>query len=173
MAGRSHSRDFQDGQRRIFEEKGLEHILVDIPASYPGCSGTRTLRDNIADLKAAIASNNRGTQLVQALIKEYPWPVVQFYMEAIQNNAAQSVRGLLKTFAKRFQGQDLEAVDYLDDGTPIALKVTTNEETGDAIFDFNDTGPEHFGNLNCPPAVMYSGIMVRHIPVHLSSIEPT
>lgn len=155
----------------VFDEKGLKHILVDIPASYPGCSGSRTLRDNIADLKAAIASNNRGIQLIQALVKEYSWPVVQFYMEAIQNNAAQSVRKLLKTFATRFQGQDLEAIDYLDDGTPIALKVTINEETGDAVFDFNGTGPEHFGNLNCPPAVMYSGIMVRHIPKLLFWIE--
>jgi 5-oxoprolinase (ATP-hydrolysing) len=147
----------------VFDEQGLRHILVDIPASYPGCSGTRTLRDNIADLKAAIASNNRGIQLISALVKEYSWPVVQFYMEAIQNNAAQSVRELLKTFATRFQGQDLEAIDYLDDGTPIALKVTINEQTGDAVFDFNGTGPEHFGNLNCPPAVMYSGIMVSHM----------
>ncbi|TLD20876.1 5-oxoprolinase (ATP-hydrolysing) [Venturia nashicola] len=127
----------------VFDEQGLEYILVDIPASYPGCSGTRTLRDNIADLKAAIASNKRGIQFTKTLVKEYSWPVVQFYIEAIQNNAAH-----------------LEAIlDYLDDGTPIALKIDINEETGDAVFDFNGTGPEHFGNLNCPPAVMYSGIM--------------
>lgn len=42
-----------------FDEKGLTQILHDIPASYPGCSGTRTMRDNVADLKAAIASNNK------------------------------------------------------------------------------------------------------------------
>lgn len=145
----------------VFDEEGLTKILFDIPGSYPGCSGTRTLRDNIADLKAAIASNNRGIQLIQSLVKEYSWPVVQFYMEAIQNNAANAVREILKVFSKRFEGQDLEAEDHLDDGTPLSLKIKIDSETGDAIFDFTGTGPEHFGNLNCPPAVMYSGIMVR------------
>ncbi|SCV57831.1 related to P. aeruginosa hyuA and hyuB [Fusarium fujikuroi] len=143
----------------VFDEEGLQEILVDIPGSYPGCSGTRTLRDNVADLKAAIASNNRGIQLINALIQEYTWPVIQLYMEAIQDNAAQAVRQLLKQFSKRFEGKQLEATDYLDDGTPLALKITINSDTGDACFDFTGTGPEHYGNLNCPPAVMYSGIM--------------
>ncbi|KAK2008582.1 hypothetical protein LZ32DRAFT_609296 [Colletotrichum eremochloae] len=142
-----------------FDDQGLHKILVDIPASYPGCSGTRTLNDNIADLKAAIASNNRGIQLISALVKEYSWPVVEFYMEAIQNNAEQAVRDLLKSFSRRFEGQDLKAIDYLDDGTPLSLDININPETGDAVFDFEGTGHEQFGNLNCPPAVMLSGIM--------------
>lgn len=146
----------------VFDEEGLIEILYEIPGSYPGCSGTRTLRDNIADLKAAISSNKRGIQLINALIQEYTWPVVKFYMEAIQNNAAQSVRDLLKVFSKRFEGQNLEAVDYLDDGTALSLKVSIDGDSGDATFDFTGTGPEHFGNLNCPPAVMYSGIMVSY-----------
>ncbi|TPX11311.1 uncharacterized protein E0L32_001129 [Thyridium curvatum] len=142
-----------------FDDAGLKEILVDIPESYPGCSGTRTLRDNIADLKAAIAANNRGIQLITALVREYTWPVVEFYMQQIQENAAQSVRELLKVFSKRFEGQDLQAIDYLDDGTPLALKVHIDSETGDATFDFEGTGHEQYGNLNCPPAVMLSGIM--------------
>jgi 5-oxoprolinase (ATP-hydrolysing) len=146
----------------VFDDKGLHEILVDIPASYPNCSGTRTLKDNIADLKAAIASNNRGIQLINTLVKEYSWPVVEFYMEAIQKNAAQSVRDLLKGFSRRFEGQDLQAIDYLDDGTILSLQITVDPESGDAVFDFGGTGPEQFGNLNCPPAVMLSGIMVGH-----------
>ncbi|KAH6879541.1 Hydantoinase B/oxoprolinase-domain-containing protein [Thelonectria olida] len=142
-----------------FDEAGLHKILVDIPGSYPGCSGTRTLKDNIADLKAAIAANNRGIQLINALVKDYSWPVVEFYMQAIQNNAAQSVRDLLKVFSRRFEGQDLSATDYLDDGTPLSLRISIDSESGDATFDFEGTGHEHYGNLNCPPAVMLSGIM--------------
>jgi 5-oxoprolinase (ATP-hydrolysing) len=152
----------------VFDDEGLHKILVDIPGSYPGCSGTRTLKDNIADLKAAIASNNRGIHLINALVKDYSWPVVEFYMEAIQNNAAQAVRDLLKSFSKRFEGQELKAIDYLDDGTPLSLEISIDPETGDAVFDFEGTGPEHFGNLNCPPAVMLSGIMVS--PLHSDDI---
>ncbi|KAL2817015.1 putative 5-oxoprolinase [Aspergillus cavernicola] len=143
----------------VFDDAGLHEILVDIPGSYPGCSGTRTLKDNIADLKAAIAANNRGISLITALVREYSWPVVEFYMKSIQDNAAHSVRQLLKVFSKRFEGHGLQATDHLDDGTPLSLKININSDTGDAVFDFEGTGPEHYGNLNCPPAVMFSGIM--------------
>lgn len=153
-----------------FDEPGLIEVLVDIPASYPGSSGTRTLRDNIADLKAAIASNNKGIHLIRSLINEYTWPVVEFYMKAIQDNASQSTRELLKVIAQKFEGQPLEAVDYIDDGTPLALKITIDQETGSADFDFTGTGPEHFGNMNCPPAIMYSGIMVSSSLPNLSNV---
>ncbi|OJD31864.1 5-oxoprolinase (atp-hydrolyzing) [Diplodia corticola] len=143
----------------VFDEKGLVYHLYDVPGSYPGCSGTRTLRDNIADLKASIAANNRGIHLISSLVKEYSWPVVQFYMEAIQKNAEESVRELLKGFSKRFRGHPLSAIDHMDDGTPLALKITINPTDGSAKFDFTGTGPEAFNNLNTPPAIMYSGII--------------
>ncbi|KAI0015436.1 hydantoinase [Xylariomycetidae sp. FL0641] len=143
----------------VFDEEGLINELYVKPGQYPGCSGTRTLKDNIADLKASVAANNRGIHLIQALVKEYTWPVVKFYMQAIQKNAEESVRTLLKGFSKRFQGHPLKAVDYLDDGTPLALKVTINGEDGSAKFDFTGTGPEAFNNLNTPSAVMFSGII--------------
>ncbi len=44
----------------VFDEVGLTKILFEDPAQYPGCSGSRNLRDNIADLKAAVAANERG-----------------------------------------------------------------------------------------------------------------
>jgi hypothetical protein len=34
----------------------------------PGCSGTRNLSDNLSDLKAQVAANQRGITLVQELI---------------------------------------------------------------------------------------------------------
>ncbi|CAJ2506732.1 Uu.00g079180.m01.CDS01 [Anthostomella pinea] len=143
----------------VFDEEGLIEELYVKPGQHPGCSGTRTLKDNIADLKASVAANNRGIHLIQALVKEYTWPVVKFYMQAIQKNAEESVRTLLKGFSKRFKGHSLKAVDHLDDGTPLALTVTINGEDGSAKFDFTGTGPEAFNNLNTPSAVMFSGII--------------
>lgn len=136
----------------VFDEDGLVDELYTKPGKYPGCSGTRTLKDNIADLKASVAANNRGIHLIQALVMEYSWPVVKFYMEAIQRNAEEAVRALLKGFSERFRGHPLRAVDYMDDGTPLALKVTINGEDGSAKFDFTGTGPEAFNNLVSFPA---------------------
>ncbi|KAF3762591.1 putative 5-oxoprolinase [Cryphonectria parasitica EP155] len=150
---------FKMVKQGVFDEEGLIDELYVKPGKYPGCSGTRTLKDNIADLKAAVAANNRGIHLIQALVKEYSWPVVQFYMEAIQKNAEDAVRTLLKGFSERFRGHPLKAVDYMDDGTPLALKVTIDGDSGSAKFDFTGTGPEAFNNLNTPSAVMYSGII--------------
>ena len=46
------------------------------------------------------------------------------------------MRNLLKEVAKT-RGTELEAKDYLDDGSPIQLKVKINEKEGSAIFDFD------------------------------------
>ncbi|KAF5005072.1 hypothetical protein FDECE_8488 [Fusarium decemcellulare] len=163
----------------IFDEVGLIKHLYDEPASYPGCSGTRTLSENIADLKAAVASNQKGIELIRALIKEFTWPVVQLYMHAIQDNAAQSVRDLLKQFAARYEGGVLEATEYNDDGIPFKLKVTIDKSTGEAVFDFTGTGPEHSGNLNAPPTCSYSVIMYclrsmisTDIPLNQGCLKP-
>lgn len=146
----------------VFDEQGLIKHLYDDPASYPGCSGTRTLSDNLADLKAAVASNQKGIELIRDLIKEFTWPVVQLYMKGIQENAAQAVRELLKSFATQYEGGVLEATEYNDDGIRFQLKVTIDKDSGEAVFDFTGTGPEHSGNLNAPPTCSYSVIMVSH-----------
>ncbi|KAL5334404.1 Hydantoinase B/oxoprolinase-domain-containing protein [Aspergillus crustosus] len=163
----------------IFDEPGLVRRLYDEPASFPGCSGTRTLTENIADLKAAVASNQKGIELIRSLIKEFTWPVVQLYMHAIQDNAAQSVRELLKQFAAKYEGGILEATEYNDDGIPFKLKVTIDKGTGDAVFDFTGTGPEHSGNLNAPPTCSYSVIMYclrcmisTDIPLNQGCLKP-
>ena len=51
------------------------------------------------------------------------------------------------------------ASDIMDDGSPICLAVTIDRRDGSATFDFSGTGPEMYGNLNAPPAVVYSAII--------------
>ena len=128
-----------------FNEKRMVELLHTEPAQYPECSGTRCLADNINDLKAQVAANQKGINLISTLIRDYGEDVVQFYMKNIQDNAELSVRNLLKDVSKRFEGQDLSAVDYMDDGSPIKLKITINAEKGEAVFDFDGTGPEVYG----------------------------
>ena len=60
----------------------------------------------------------------------------------------------------------MKAVDYLDDGSPIALKVTIDTESGDATFDFTGTGPEVRGNLNAPISVVHSAIIYWWVKSH-------
>ena len=162
-----------------FDEKRITELLYDEPAQYPECSGTRCLADNLNDLKAQIAANQKGINLIGALIEDYGEDVVQFYMQNIQNNAEKSVRELLKEVSKKFEGQDLQAVDYMDDGSPIALKISIDSEKGEAVFDFEGTGPEVYGNINAPEAVTYSAIIYclrclidQDIPLNQGCLKP-
>ncbi|MCJ1297881.1 hypothetical protein MMC08_000669 [Hypocenomyce scalaris] len=162
-----------------FNEKRITELLYDEPAQYPECSGTRCLADNLNDLKAQIAANQKGINLISALIEDYGEEVVQFYMRNIQDNAELSVRDLLKDVSKRFEGQDLSAVDYMDDGSPIKLKITINADKGEAVFDFDGTGPEVYGNTNAPQAVTYSAIIYclrclisEDIPLNQGCLKP-
>ncbi|CAG8509217.1 4459_t:CDS:10, partial [Scutellospora calospora] len=127
-----------------FDVDGFTNILLHEPARYPKCSGTRCLRDNISDIKAQVAANHKGINLVKTLIQEYGLDVVQAYMMHIRKNAELSVRNLLKKVEQRLGKNILKAVDYMDDGTPIELQITIDEKDGSAIFDFTGTGPEVF-----------------------------
>ena len=142
-----------------FNEQRMIQLLYEEPSDFPECSGTRCLADNLNDLKAQIAANKKGIGLIEALIDEYGEDVVQFYMKSIQSNAESSVRDLLRDVSRRFKGRELAAVDYMDDGSPIALKIDIDAERGEAIFDFEGTGPEVYGNTNAPEAVTYSAII--------------
>ncbi|KKK12268.1 hypothetical protein ARAM_002686 [Aspergillus rambellii] len=143
----------------VFDEERMIELLVHKPAQYPGCSGARCISDNLSDLKAQIAANTRGITLIQALFAEYGVDTVQKYMYAIQATAETAVRNLLKDLHHRFGGKPLEAVDYMDDGTPIRLKVTIDGTDGSAIFDFEGTGPQVYGGWNAPIAITHSAII--------------
>ncbi len=125
-----------------FDEEGIIKILSDEPAQYPSCSGTRTLSDNLSDLHAQVAACHRGVVLINALVAEQSLEVVQYYMHAIMRTAERAVRDLLRHVSKKFGGKPLEAVDWLDDGTALRLKVTIDERDGSAEFDFTGTSAQ-------------------------------
>ncbi|KAK0638822.1 Hydantoinase B/oxoprolinase-domain-containing protein [Cercophora newfieldiana] len=162
-----------------FNEKRVVELFYKEPAQYPGCSGTRTLADNINDLRAQVSANQKGISLIETLIEEYGEPSVQFYMTAIQNNAELQVRNLLKGVSERFSGKDLSAVDYMDDGSPIRLRITIDADKGEALFDFTGTGPQVYGNINAPEAISYSAIIYalrcmisEDIPLNQGCLKP-
>ena len=162
-----------------FDEEKIVELFYREPAKHPGSSGTRCLADNINDLRAQVSANKKGISLIESLIDEYGEPTVQFYMVSIQDNAEQCVRKLLKDMHERFAGRDLSAVDHMDDGSPIQLKVTIDPDNGEAVFDFEGTGPEVYGNINAPEAVTYSAIIYglrcmisEDIPLNQGCLKP-
>ncbi|XP_045604599.1 5-oxoprolinase [Procambarus clarkii] len=146
----------------IFQEEKLIEALM-APSKIPGSSGTRNLQDNLSDLRAQVAANHRGIQLVNELIDYYGLDVVQAYMSHIQSSAELAVQELLKEVGSRIFRKtgiaSLHAIDYMDDGSPIELTVNINIEKGTAVFDFEGTGPEVWGNCNAPKAITVSAVI--------------
>ncbi|BFZ53700.1 hypothetical protein PYCC9005_000730 [Savitreella phatthalungensis] len=184
-----HSRElFQEGatitseklvSKGRFDEQRITRLLSEEPAKYPGCVGTRCLTDNISDLKAQLAANQKGIRLISALMNEYGQDAVQFYMRSIQENAEACVRAMLKEVCARSEGRRLEATDYMDDGSPIKLSISIDPDKGEAVFDFAGTGPEVYGNTNAPEAVTFSAIIYclrclvnQDIPLNQGCLKP-
>lgn len=71
------------------------------PTGVKDATGTRNLADNLSDLKAQVAANQKGIQLVLELIDSYGLHVVQAYMAYIQQNAEVAVRDMLKEIARK------------------------------------------------------------------------
>ncbi|CAM9540519.1 unnamed protein product [Chrysoparadoxa australica] len=144
-----------------FDEEGISELLK-APGKVPGNSGTRNLADNLSDLKAQVAANKRGVVLMGELVGEYGLLVVSAYMGHIQETAEMAVRDMLVSFSEAQGLKEVDSVtacDFLDDGTPINLRVTIDRGSRSAVFDFDGTGHEVCGNLNAPPAVTASAVI--------------
>ncbi|KAL1500984.1 hypothetical protein ABEB36_006393 [Hypothenemus hampei] len=146
-------------------------------------AGGRNVQDNISDLRAQVAANKKGIDLVCELIDQYGLKVVQAYMHHIQSNAELAVRDMLREVAKqaisRTGSAELTYTDRMDDGSPISLKVSLEQESGSALCDFTGSGPEVWGNCNAPRAVVLSALiyclrcMVGHdVPLNQGCLAP-
>jgi len=151
----------------IFQEKGITDLLlapgrIEPRSGRPAISGTRALADNISDLKAQVAANQKGIELVLEMVDHYGLSVVQAYMNHVQAAAEEAVRNSLKALSKSKGLEEVGSVhaeDRMDDGSPIRLKLTIDRKDGGAIFDFSGTGHEIWGNCNAPKAVTKSAIL--------------
>jgi len=151
----------------LFQEEEIADLLL-APGKLtpqpgrPAIAGTRLLADNVSDLKAQVAANQKGIELVLEMVAHYGLEVVQAYMGHVQDAAEAAVRSRLTelSLSKGMQAKDtVRAVDYMDDGSPIVLSLTIDRADGSAVFDFAGTGPEIWGNCNAPAAVTRSAIL--------------
>ncbi len=134
---------------------------------------SRNVADNLADIAAQVAANQRGAHDLARLVERYTLPVVTAYMSHIQNAAERKMRAALA----RLGDGEYRFLDHLDDGSPIAVAVTI---AGDgATIDFSGTGPVLFGNLNANRAIVTAAVMyclrcliAEEIPLNQGVLTP-
>ncbi len=142
---------------------------------------SRIIEDNISDLRAQVAANNQGIELIQDLIKTYSLELVMKQMQLIQENAELAVRNLLKNLVLELNVEHAKfsASDFLDDGSEIKLSVKINPSDGSAVFDFSGSSAQLASNLNTPPAVTSSAVLYalrsminKEIPLNQGCLKP-
>ncbi|MBS3649167.1 hydantoinase B/oxoprolinase family protein [Pseudaminobacter sp. 19-2017] len=151
-----------------FREAELTELLTNHP--YPA----RNPRQNIADLKAQIAANEKGVAELRKMVDHFGLPVVEAYMVHVQDNAAESVRRVLDRLP------DLAQYAYsTDTGQTIRVKITVDREKREATVDFTGTSPVMKNNFNAPEpvtraAVLYAfRVMVEgSIPMNAGCLRP-
>ncbi|XP_054803487.1 5-oxoprolinase 1-like [Prosopis cineraria] len=158
-------------EKGVFQEEGIVKLLKFPSADEAPCKipGTRRIEDNLSDLRAQIAANQRGINLIGELIEQYGLETVQDYMKYVQLNAEEAVREMLKSIGPKIRSQTaglgngntitVEEEDCMDDGSVIHLKLTVDSDKGEAIFDFSGTSEEVYGNWNVPEAVAAAAVI--------------
>ncbi|MBU0673786.1 MAG: hydantoinase B/oxoprolinase family protein [Proteobacteria bacterium] len=165
----------------VLQEEGLQRLLLrkDDPDHLARSFPARNIADNLADLKAQVAANRKGVNLLKAMIDRHSLPTVLAYMGHIQDNAELAVRVMLKKLCRGGHPTILAVEDFLDDGSPIRINVTIHPDTGNVCFDFRGSGQEVPGNCNAPRAVTASAIIYvlrclihENIPLNQGCLNP-
>jgi 5-oxoprolinase (ATP-hydrolysing) len=134
---------------------------------------SRNPRQNMADLKAQIAANEKGVQELTRMVQQFGLDVVQAYMRHVQDNAEESVRRVITRL------KDGEFTLKIDNGSEIKVKVTVNHQARSAIIDFTGTSPQQNNNFNAPRAICFATVLYvfrslvdDDIPLNTGCLKP-
>jgi len=138
-----------------------------------GAFPSRNPQQNLADLKAQIAANQKGGQELGKMVAQFGLDVVQAYMAHVQDNAEESVRRAITRL------QDGEFTLPLDNGAQIRVVIRVNAAERSAEIDFTGTSPQQSNNFNAPTAVCMAAVLYvfrtlvdDDIPLNAGCLKP-
>ena len=133
--------------RGRFREAELVDVLTDHP--YP----VRNVRQNVADLKAQIAANEKGVADLRKMVDDFGLDVVEAYMGHVQDNAAESVRRVIDALS------DCAYSYETDSGQVIKVRISVDRDARTATVDFTGTSPVMKNNFNAPEPVTRAAVL--------------
>ncbi|MCH8240383.1 MAG: hydantoinase B/oxoprolinase family protein, partial [Proteobacteria bacterium] len=154
----------EDGRFREAESRALL-----AGAKYPA----RNPDDNIADLKAQVAANEKGVAELRAVIAHFGLKTVHAYMGHVQDNAEESVRRVIDVL------KDCSFQVEMDQGTHIRVAITVDKKARTATVDFTGTSPAQNNNFNAPEPVTRAAVLYvfrvmvdDRIPMNAGCLKP-
>ena len=119
-------------------------------AIYPA----RNAEQNIADLRAQLAANEKGVQELHKMVRQFGLETVLAYMTHVQNNAEESVRQVIDVLS------DGSFTYPMDNGQHVSVAISIDREERSAVVDFTEsTSPQGANNFNAPAAVCRAAVL--------------
>ncbi|WP_437972072.1 hydantoinase B/oxoprolinase family protein [Sorangium sp. So ce260] len=138
----------------------------------------RNPQQNLADLRAQIAANEKGVQELRAVVAQFGLDTVQAYMKHVQDNAEESVRLAIARLDPALL-RDGRFTLPLDNGSTIAVAVRIDRARRSAVVDFTGTSAQMDNNFNAPRAVTMAAVLYvfrtlvdDDIPLNAGCLKP-
>ncbi len=151
----------------VMREREMRSLLVS--GKYPA----RNPDQNIADLGAQIAANEKGVQELHRMVGQFGLDMVEAYMDHVKANAAEQVRRVLDRL------KDGSFAYEMDDGAVIKVAVTVDRKARRAKVDFTGTSAQLSTNFNAPSAVAKAAVLYvfrtlidDEIPMNQGCLDP-
>jgi 5-oxoprolinase (ATP-hydrolysing) len=150
-----------------FREK--ETVALLSSGRYPA----RNVQQNLADLRAQIAANQKGVEELNRMVEHFGLNVVEAYMKHVQDNAEEAVRKVISALKDGY-------FEYpLDNGAVIKVRIRVDLETRSAEIDFTGTSKQLDNNFNAPSAVCIAAVLyvfrtlvADDIPLNAGCLKP-
>jgi 5-oxoprolinase (ATP-hydrolysing) len=159
--------NFKFVDRGVLREQEMLELLRS--GKYP----SRNPEQNMGDLKAQIAANEKGVQELRKMVDQFGLDVVQAYMGHVQDNAEESVRRVITRL------KDGQFTLPLDNGARIHVEIRVDAASRSAEIDFTGTSPQQVNNFNAPRAVCMAAVLYvfrtlvsDEIPLNAGCLKP-
>jgi len=161
--------DFELVAAGVMRETELRAALTG--ARWPA----RNPDQNVADLRAQLAANARGSDELQRAARRWGVATLQQAMREVQDNAAAAVGAAITALGARRGRCELP----LDGGPRIVVEVLLDPVAGRARIDFTGTSPAGRHNFHAPRAVVTAAVLYafrtlvdRPIPLNEGCLAP-
>lgn len=156
-----------DGQDGVLREDAARALLVG--ARYPA----RNPDQNLADLRAQVAANQKGVEELHKMVAHFGLDVVRAYMGHVQDNAEEAVRRVISAL------KDGSFHYQLDNGAHIDVAIRVDAAARSAEIDFTGTSGQLPNNFNAPSAVCMAAVLYvfrtlvdDEIPLNAGCLKP-
>ena len=170
---------------RVIEEEGVlidnfllvqegrlreaETVALLSSGRYPA----RNVKQNMADLRAMVAANEKGVQELRRMVEHFGLDVVQAYMRHVQDNAEEAVRRVIEVLNEGSFAYEM------DNGGVIRVRIGIDRKARSATIDFTGTSPQLPDNFNAPAAVCMAAVLYvfrtlveDDIPMNAGCLKP-